>query len=464
MKRILFSVICLLVLGVPAFSEIGLSLDLGTGMRFDKSEFTPSTKATFFLNESASEALNFDLRLGFNGAWTAGLDVPEADPIHPLLYLSIDSLALSGETYSSESGDGFSYRVGRFAHSEPSGRVFSGTLDGFSLGFETGAVTTGITLGYTGLVFKNASGIMMSYADLLRAGDSTKILGSPRVIGAVRMALPPLANQSITLHALIQEDLTALTDGQAPESAIRNEDGSLITEGDPVQSFKGGSLNTFYAGLGVRGPILPTLYYNAGMVYGGGSVLSNNGQDVYKNAALHSLGLYGRLSFFTPQFLSGAYNLVVSYASGDADTESVWGVNGTGSASQFTPVAGPSFGMVFSPAFSNLLVIQLDGGIKPFQNLRFLGSDKLQMQLKLFGFIRPTLGAVSETDIVVGDGHNYLGTEADLMINYRPFSDLGISLGTGLFFGNTESFVVDGEGAVVSAVRAALRLDVSFTM
>jgi hypothetical protein len=211
----------------------------------------------------------------------------------------------------------------------------------------------------------------MSYADLQRSSDSSVLLGSPRGLASLRFDLPSLAGHRITLHALLQEDLTALTDGEKPTSAIRNADGSLIREGDPVQSFKSGPLNTFYTGFRVNGPILQTLYYNAGLVYGGGSVLANNGQDVYQDTALHSLGFYGRLTLFTPQFLSGVFNLLVNYASGDADTETVWGVNGTGSATQFTPVAGPAFGQLFSPALSNILVIQLDGGLKPLQHVDF---------------------------------------------------------------------------------------------
>jgi hypothetical protein len=77
-------------------------------------------------------------------------------------------------------------------------------------------------------------------------------------------------------------------------------------------------------------------------------------------------------------------------------------------------------------------------------------------------FLRSTTGAISEGSVNATSDQLYLGSEADLRINYRPFSDLGLSLTGGFFFPNNytaESAIAPGS----SAVQIAGRFELSFS-
>ena len=62
--------------------------------------------------------------------------------------------------------------------------------------------------------------------------------------------------------------------------------------------------------------------------------------------------------------------------------------------------------------------------------------DTLQTLLKAAAFFRSTTGQISEPGIDDASDSLYLGTEIDLVVNFRPFSDLGAALSGGFFIPN----------------------------
>jgi hypothetical protein len=88
--------------------------------------------------------------------------------------------------------------------------------------------------------------------------------------------------------------------------------------------------------------------------------------------------------------------------------------------------------------------------------------DKFQTSIDGLVFFRNTAGSISTGNTNPDSSDGYLGSEVDLTLSFRPFSDLGISLASGLFFPNDDgkkSALLESE----ESVEIAVRLDVSFS-
>ena len=93
--------------------------------------------------------------------------------------------------------------------------------------------------------------------------------------------------------------------------------------------------------------------------------------------------------------------------------------------SLYTPISVESPGVIYSVYNQNLTYLKLQGSVSPFKNL--------QAQLGSTLFFRTIKGAMSDTDVRYDTDGSYIGTEFSLTGNYRPFSDLGISVTGGIF-------------------------------
>jgi len=134
------------------------------------------------------------------------------------------------------------------------------------------------------------------------------------------------------------------------------------------------------------------------------------------------------VDYYIPTMLSSAFNFRFIFASGDDDYKSATEGNTSGNATQFAPLTGTSFGTVFSPKLSNLMVAELGGSVKPFE------KERIQAGMKLLAFFRPSSGPLDVSGLKAGEKAPWLGFETDFFGNYRIKSDLGLSLNTGLFF------------------------------
>ena len=130
----------------------------------------------------------------------------------------------------------------------------------------------------------------------------------------------------------------------------------------------------------------------------------------------------------------------------------------------FVGLTPPSFGTVFSPRLGNLMVTDFSYSIKPFTRDGRNAIQEFQAELAALGFFRPTTGVISQGNAAsTSSDELYLGTEVDLRLNFRPFSDLGFSLSNGVFLPNndgSDSALI--EDAVGAEYQASLEATFSF--
>ncbi len=321
--------------------------------------------------------------------------------------------------------------LGRYVLTEPTGAIFSHKVDGASLRYKIPAMTFGMDVGYTGLLWKNASSIAPSLMDIHYARSDDVVLGSPRLLGVFFVQPPPLFGQELRIGAIAQEDL-------------RNPD-AVTAEGESEKRpGMAGLLDTQYLFLHARGPLLPTLYYTAFVVYGAGRSLSYIDNE-YRYSDISSVLAGASAQLYLREISFSLIRLRFQYGSGDGDASSFWESNTEGRLRTFISLTGSPSGVVFSPNPGNTVLGELSYSIRPAPASKIELLRTLQVVTAAVVFFRPTTGYISEVGIPAGATDRYLGAEADIQVNSRPFSDLGVSLAGGVFF-PSNAFVTDSGG------------------
>ena len=344
--------------------------------------------------------------------------------------------------------------AGRMEMSDFTGLVLSHTLDGlrFTLDLSFSKITGGA--GFSGLLLKPVSTILMSRTDSENLLDNDVFFAAPRLVEELDALFPQLfLRQDLRVSVLLQQDLRPAT--------------SLIQEGEEqetVAGLSGGKLSTQYFGLGLSGPVVPSLYYDAFCYLGIGQTLSyvadsssGTGFSHQYQPILAGLGGIG-VRYFMEQALYSLVEIRGIIGSGDADSSDFLEGNTTQGSGLFVPISRIADWIAFSPQLGNMLVIEANYSLKPFTRSQVATLDKLQTLLKAATFFRPTTGAISDPFLDSASTSLYLGTEAELIARYRPFSDLGLALGLGVFFPNPAAFTGAGAGP-----RLAGRLEFSFS-
>ncbi len=412
------------------------SVDFG-GIIDNATSISGSEDYSFFQKDKLS--LWFDAELGkaltfyIQGSYTYSIDRP--------YFFDLDSLSLAGKFPSVIGSTSLlNFNVGRFVFSDFSKVVLDHNADGLLLGLNYPFANISVSAGYTGLLFKQSSSIVISKADSSDTSREDVFLAPPRLIEAAQILFPELfLRQDLTLSFLAQQDL-------------RSED-EIVTEGeeDPILA-KGGKLNTQYMGLGLSGPIASSFYYDTYFYLGTGKVLSyledsDSGTGYsyqYKPVLSYLFG--GGLRIYVEEALFSKIELKFLFSSGDTDYSKFIDENTEGSANNFVPISRPDLALIFSPQLGNVFLTELSYSLKPLSGKGYSALDNLQTILKAIAFFRPTSGPISEGGIDSDSEALYLGTEIDGIINFRPFSDLGIALSVGLFIPNSgsgEAFLED---------------------
>jgi len=219
----------------------------------------------------------------------------------------------------------------------------------------------------------------------------------------------------------------------------------------------GGKLDTQYFGLTISGPILSSLFYDSFAYLGTGQSHSGIADDYSVLSFLGSAGL----RYYMEDFLFSRMSFRFLYSSGDSDyTTSFTEGNTSGDSSNFVPISGKSTGLVFSPSLGNIFLTQLSYSLKPFSSMGNSVLKNIQLELTDVNFFRSTTGLISESGIDPASDSLYLGTEIDGTVNFRPFSDLGVSLSTGVFIPNNGS---DGAFLDTQEIEFLSRLGLSFS-
>lgn len=329
----------------------------------------------------------------------------------------------------------FNYRIGRFGFSDFSGYVLAHQLDGveLTLGFPSAVLSTEV--GYSGLNFTPNADILITQSDV-GVHASTPAhgyeLAPPKLIEQIELLFPQLwLQQDISFSLIAQQDLQ-------PESSMLTEDDRISTE---------------YLGIEASGSFKEDLYHR---LFG----FFNYGHGAYTTIA-YLFG--GELSYYMQERNFSRLNFHLLYSSGDPEQGTYYGgYGGSDSSQHFISISsGNQLGLVFSPNPANITAGSASYSVKPVS--RNAGnSGELQIELTALTFFRNTTGAISEPGVSVASDEYYLGSEADVRLNYRPFSDLGISLSGGVFMPNTYS---ENSPFADSRpdVEPAARLNVSFT-
>jgi len=328
------------------------------------------------------------------------------------------------------------YRAGRFRFEDFSGYVLEHNLDGLRLSYEHPRFSLEAGGGYTGLTFVPSSTILLTQSDLLVQADAPESgygLASPKLIERVGISFPGLLlNQDLVLETIFQQDLQA--------------DADLAAEND--------RLHTEHIGLGLKGSLGGSFYQDLFFYL-------NLGQGKYTTTA-YLFG--GGLRYYNRDLLYTRVELRGLYSSGDNEQGSFYGgYAGDGASSHFIGLSSsPESGLVFSPEVGNISITEASFSLRPLANSGIRSLEKFQSVLSTLVFFRNSAGAISEGGINPSSDENYLGTELDLILKLRPFSDLGLALSGGLFFPNDN----EGDSAFnefEESVNTAIRLEVSFS-
>ena len=216
-------------------------------------------------------------------------------------------------------------------------------------------------------------------------------------------------------------------------------------------------MDTQYSLIRVSGPMVPGLFHDCFFILGTGRELSYL-EGVYSYTPVLSYSAGGSVRYYNEKLLFSVISGGFVFARGDDDKTSFYEGNTEGKSTQFLPVSDASFGQIFNPRLGNLMVAEISYSLKP---LSFLGNpvfDRFQSSLNTYLFFRSSLGPVSEGGVDLGSSSKYLGTEIDLTLNFRPFSDLGLKSSTGMFFPSNNAFAA-GE----NSVRFEEKLEFSFS-
>jgi hypothetical protein len=303
--------------------------------------------------------------------------------------------------------------LGRFRAVDFSALLFADNLDGGQATWSSAGANLSLTVGFLGLQLMPVTTVSLSWADV----SNDTIWGPPRLLEMLQVEVPELfGRQTLTAALIAQQDL-------------RSED-QLLQEGDVVPvAGQGGHLSTEYLGIGLRGPLAASLYYELFAYLGTGRMLSYIDADsVYRYQWMLS-GLFGAgLQYYREQWLSSRAELRLLLATGDEDyADSFLEGNSAGLATTFTTVSRPEPNLLFNPRLGNLVTAEASYSIKP--------AGFLQTLLKASFFLRPTLGMVSDgrVEAAPASSSRYLGTELDLVARFRLFSDLGLAFTAGVF-------------------------------
>ncbi|MDC7125102.1 MAG: hypothetical protein PQJ46_06025, partial [Spirochaetales bacterium] len=356
--------------------------------------------------------------------------------------------------------------LGRFSTSDFSTKVFSQKLDGFSANFNYSAVELTLTAGTTAFMFADTGNILtdstttimsktdatqnsntVSLYEYILNNDSVTLLDNPRAVQIATFTLPELVlKQSFTFSFVAQEDLRTMI------SALKNYSGAtesyeLLQAGEETYyANKGGAVNTQYFGAGISGSFLPMFYHNIFYYFGTGSSLSyledsssSTGYSYqYTTIISHMAGF--TIDYFMPSIFNSRISLGVVFGTGDSDATSYYEGNTEGYYNQFTAITSGGGGLIFTPGVSNIISGSLSYSIKPFQDLPLPVIDNMQIALSYLPFFRIVDGPTSVSEISSSYSGNYLGSEIDLGLYLRPFSDLGASLQLGYFIPKSDAF------------------------
>jgi len=423
--------------------DVGGALDSLTEVSNGDPRFAETGRFTLWLGADLGENTDFYLQ--------AGAQLSTDDP---LFTADLDRLFLKG-AYPTGKEVGaviLNLSVGRDNYSDFTGLLLNHPLDGIRIGLGYKNMSAELFLASSGLLLKPTSRIKMSREDYRDEDLDDVYLGSKRLLGGVSLQFPELfRRQQLDLSVLFQEDLRPLFQDDLPE------------EGDTVeQPGRGGPLDSQYVGVGLRGSIRANLFYESYFFLGIGRSLNyldtGSGYAYNYSTILSFLAGMGARYYLEPVLFS-KIELALTAASGDGDFLSFPEGNTDGTAAAFIPLSQETLGLAFTPVLSNLVRAKVSYSLKPFSRMNIPVLEQFVSELAVLSYFRPTEGPISESGVDPSAAGYYLGTEIDLSLIYRPFSDLLIDLSGGVFVPNRDIFI---GGEEKPEYKVALKVTLDF--
>ena len=422
MKRMRISVCVMLALfvagGSAAAIDFGFQLSSNTELDSrQEDEFFNSETLAAWLSHDFSETLSFSTQ----GSYTFTTE-------RPYLF-DLDVLYLDGSTPAGELRR-VGGRIGRFGVEDATGYVLEHRIDGARFSVAAPSWVLSFSGGYTGLLLKPTNDVIMSRLDLIDDNDDDVFLAPRRLIALAELSLPEIFSaQNLTISLALQEDL-------------RPED-DLIDEGETEpQAAGGGRVDSQYTSVELDGAVTSTLFYTVFGTFQTGRMLTyvedddtSTGLSYRYKPIFAGAGGVG-MRYYFPEVLAQRTGFNVLVGTGDSDATSVIEKNEKGASTLFVPITGTTTGQVLGAGLGNNVSVHAFYSIKPFVDSPTREIQELQFGLDAFTFIRLVEGPVAADGVRPGGSGNYLGSEIDAGVNYRPFSDLGISLAGGVFFPN----------------------------
>ncbi|MEW5816898.1 MAG: hypothetical protein AB1798_16065 [Spirochaetota bacterium] len=401
-----FAIFILLFFSIAAYPfDIGGTLDNSTSFVTPKlpsatRPVSQSDKLSLWINE-AGKHLRFDLQ----GSYTFSLE---------RYYLfDLDTLDFAGQfLLRKNSWPSFSFDLGRLYFSDFTANILANKIDGVQLALGMPFLNVKAAFGYAGSFQKPTSSIIMSKSDVADRLNEAELWAAKRLVGLLELKFPDLfLRQDLMFSFIFQQDLR-------PDANL--------TAG-------GGRYYSQYEGAGISGTIVPLLYWDSFFYLETGKTY-NSTTGGYDSIIAFLTG--GGLRFYMDKVLYSKIGLKFVYSSGDGDYRSFFEGNTDKSAHAFLPIARPAAALIFTPQLSNIFYGEVSYSIKPFSFAQAAWLKNFQILLKGLPFFKSSAGPISEPGTNTSASTWYLGTEADLIINFRPVSDIGLGVSGGYFFAN----------------------------
>lgn len=417
-------------------STINTTSGVVLGEQVDQ-RFTETAQASAYVQHFVSE----ELMLSVEGNYRFNMTVPFADSTtFDLYHFNLNHLYARGDvTITGENAGVISYRVGRFGFSDATAVILNDRLDGGRARIQGNFGSMLFAAGYSGFTAKDSSTIQMTRRDVDIAAAEDRYLAPRRVIGQFRLTLPRIADlHEIGVFGLYAHDLN-------PEGSLADDQGRL---------------STGYFGARFRGPIAGNFSYRAFGAYQAGQEYSRTADsgNGYEYAPKHGYLAGASVRYLNREALYSLAELRYIHSSGDGDYRTFYEGNTSGNAMTFTGISSPALGVVFAPRLGNLMVANAAYSFQPFAATERGQSQQLQLRVDGYGYLRETGGAISESGIDPDADGRYLGAEANLAVNYRPFSDLGFALVGGIFVPNNS-----GSGSAFDPERRGIEYRAQLT-
>jgi hypothetical protein len=205
--------------------------------------------------------------------------------------------------------------------------------------------------------------------------------------------------------------------------------------------------NSYYAGLGITGPIRDQFTYGAEFCFEGGRGLSNSydpGNSSPVNQTDDPIEAYAadvQLAYLPGDSRRSRIGIEAIISSGDRDrltTSATFGGNHPNTGDHaFNALGDSDTGLAFAASLSNLMLVHLSASTYPVQHGAF---SELQTGADLLFFGKTSVHAPIDEATTNG---TYLGCEPDLFVNWRVTDDVTFDLRYGLFFPG--SAIPDGQ-------------------